>query len=629
MNKTISIILVFLFILTPVCGLESAESTSGTAEPVAEDVDETDSEQPVDPFDYDDDFTESAEDVETADIDISQYTVDQSEPIIEPTEASQEATDESTIIESEEPDGGQVASDTEESTESEESDESSEETEGGIEEVIVPSEDSQIEPQPYIEVRELDMALANLVDSGTSEDVLKEIKRLNEEIESRPSVATAEQQAQVAYLSEVYRAKAIGEDISTSQKSYTEAYKSVSEWKMPAQAENIVPGQNARIAIEGKDGKPVLVQGQVYGEFESDDDLVDVLLSNNNVMQMSAREFKERVLEGAKVEYDTKVTEAQDAVTKLEKDYQEERKKESPNHDKLRELQSKLATAKGKLAGRKSQQSKAEADLKEVQVKSITENWRDYKKRTLGLYDTNFGGDVVAVIGFFTNAYNQYSGLGKLFALGLNKKSMQERAQQYDKIMCQELGLSGTHCWVDMICNKYPDRIPSKTNSIVASAMGGTYQFGAHIEAEKSKFIGLYNESFDITDRKGYFYKVTYKVSNTNDHKMNFNIRFFGDKEIDYYEYDEELEPGAGVNRMGIGGIYEQSNNDYDKVCIVMSPGVVDYNGKEYKELCTEIVLSTARPTKWEEEAIQTKKATGTAGESEPERKKAVNYGML
>ena len=73
----------------------------------------------------------------------------------------------------------------------------------------------------------------------------------------------------------------------------------------------------------------------------------------------------------------------------------------------------------------------------------------------------------------------------------MDEEDLQERAEEFDRIFCQELGLAGPQCWISNICLKYPDAIQGGGNTVVTAA-AGRFHYGAHIEASKSgEFLGF------------------------------------------------------------------------------------------------------------------------------------------
>jgi len=214
----------------------------------------------------------------------------------------------------------------------------------------------------------------------------------------------------------------------------------------------------------------------------------------------------------------------------------------------------------------------------------------------------------VAFMGNIIRIYNEWKGLGAFFSLNMDEEKLREKGEEFDQIFCQELGLSGINCWISKICQMYPDEIQASGNTVVTSTAAGDFTYGAHIEAERTLPFAGFNETAIIGGVSGrrqggmFLYKVQFNVVNTDKiETMHYNIlwgRQSGAKR--HWPESPTLDPQSGADYTSGNGLYIYSPEDYTDVCLQMSPGIIDYAGKEHTRICTPIVPKDVQATQYE-----------------------------
>lgn len=174
----------------------------------------------------------------------------------------------------------------------------------------------------------------------------------------------------------------------------------------------------------------------------------------------------------------------------------------------------------------------------------------------------------------FLSYYKQYTGfatLGSLFFTGEGWDNYREKVNQ---AFCDTVLLGGTQCWTSRICDTQLYPLLRHSNVFSGRTPSRERQATASIQAEKSLPISSVDKNGKpITLR---LYKVTYVINSPyEEQEIKYNVQFRtaeGYKINWFPEY--QIAPDY---RREDGPLMEYGRNDYNKVCLVFTPSLIDY----------------------------------------------------
>jgi len=162
------------------------------------------------------------------------------------------------------------------------------------------------------------------------------------------------------------------------------------------------------------------------------------------------------------------------------------------------------------------------------------------------------------------SALTQFRGIGYLPSLFIDDEFLDEWRENVDQAFA-ELYL-GTEYWTSAICSTEIER-EAEGVAYVDTKLG-LAAVAAHIEASRS-------DEIISPDGREFLYKITFNVKNGDYdedpkalEKMKFNIELRGERTVNLFIEDIEVEKGDQFGRIKTDAIVQFSNFFYDQICI-------------------------------------------------------------
>lgn len=215
-------------------------------------------------------------------------------------------------------------------------------------------------------------------------------------------------------------------------------------------------------------------------------------------------------------------------------------------------------------------------------------------------YEPGFLARTGTFVSQFLATYDQYRGFARFGSLFFTSEAWEQHREKVNQAFCDTIILGGTQCWTSKICDTqlYP---LLQRGTFSGRTPSGERQATASIQAEKS--LPIY-----AVDKLGnpiikHLYKVTYALTNPYEYQeLKYNIEFRAEDGYKYRWYpDYEPVPADGAYRTEASPLINYGTHDYNTVCLVFHPHIVDYvswHGRTIREWCTDIIPYQETATK-------------------------------
>jgi len=180
--------------------------------------------------------------------------------------------------------------------------------------------------------------------------------------------------------------------------------------------------------------------------------------------------------------------------------------------------------------------------------------------------------------------------------LFFDEQTLSEWRENVDKIF-SKMHL-GTQYWTSTICSKH---IPKGQSGLLTiKTRDGLFDVVAHVEGERTTIQ-------NPNGTNEYIYKLTFSIRNPEGSpydKLEFNVYLSGERTVNLYQEDIEVEEGDTISR-GYGKredgqvTYDEENGKpivqyspylYNEICIKLATPIRDAESNPQSEICNSIV---------------------------------------
>lgn len=189
--------------------------------------------------------------------------------------------------------------------------------------------------------------------------------------------------------------------------------------------------------------------------------------------------------------------------------------------------------------------------------------------------------------GFATGRfYDTYYGLAKAGSLLLSKAELEKNARALRTLFCDVLHFPIVECVASKLCRKFPDSI-RRDSAIVTRTATNVIESVAHVEGFKSQPIPKPESKTPRTER---LYTGTVAVLNNLNTALEFSVELVG-RSTYIWINKEKLSPGQGYSKPKTAPLNSYLDEEYDYICLALSPGIRDYRGNTHTRLCSPLVV--------------------------------------
>ncbi len=210
--------------------------------------------------------------------------------------------------------------------------------------------------------------------------------------------------------------------------------------------------------------------------------------------------------------------------------------------------------------------------------------------------------EIRRIFSYIESALTSFRGLGFYATLFFSDEELEDFREKVDKFFAENY--LGIEYWESAICASKIDR--GNEGVAYVDTKLGLSAVAAHIEASISHPAELPPGS---EEQREFLYKITFNIKNGDWdkdpkalEKMRFNIKLKGERTIDVYDQELELNRGDQLGRIGANAIVQYSNFRYKQICIEFDKVPSSWS-LDNKELCNRIMPAPSEPLRIEESA--------------------------
>ncbi len=190
--------------------------------------------------------------------------------------------------------------------------------------------------------------------------------------------------------------------------------------------------------------------------------------------------------------------------------------------------------------------------------------------------------------GFATGRfYDTYHGLAKAGSLLLSKDELEKNARALRTLFCDVLHFPIVECVASKFCKKFPDSI-RRDSVVVTRTATNVVESVAHVEGFKSQPIPKPESRTPKTER---LYTGTVAVLNNLNTALDFSVELTGPGSTYLWINNEKLSPGQGYSKPKTSPLSSYLEEEYENICLVLTPGIKDYRGNTHTRLCSPLVV--------------------------------------